>query len=81
MSDDVLRIMQFPVHGGYSEWAEWGPCSVSCGVGSQKRLRQCNNPLPANGGRHCPGSDSETRSCQGKPCPGERALNTSEDSS
>ncbi|XP_044055859.1 hemicentin-1 isoform X2 [Siniperca chuatsi] len=57
------------VHGGYSEWAEWGPCSVSCGVGSQKRLRQCNNPLPANGGRHCAGSDTETRSCQGKPCP------------
>lgn len=64
----------FPVHGGYSEWAEWGPCSVSCGVGSQKRLRQCNNPLPANGGRHCAGSDTETRSCQGKPCPGESAL-------
>ena len=64
----------FPVHGGYSEWAEWGPCSVSCGVGSQKRLRQCNNPLPANGGRHCAGSNAETRSCQGKPCPGECAL-------
>ncbi|XP_070688049.1 hemicentin-1 [Pempheris klunzingeri] len=57
------------VHGGFSEWTEWGPCSVSCGVGSQKRLRQCNNPLPANGGRHCAGSDTETRSCQGKPCP------------
>ncbi|XP_027145831.1 hemicentin-1 [Larimichthys crocea] len=57
------------VHGGYSEWAEWDPCSVSCGVGSQKRLRQCNNPLPANGGHHCAGSDTETRSCQGKPCP------------
>ncbi|XP_074524022.1 hemicentin-1 [Halichoeres trimaculatus] len=57
------------VHGGYSEWAEWGPCSVSCGVGSQKRLRQCNNPRPANGGRHCGGSNTETRSCQGKPCP------------
>ncbi|XP_034531212.1 hemicentin-1 [Notolabrus celidotus] len=57
------------VHGGYSEWAEWGPCSVSCGVGSQKRLRQCNNPRPANGGRHCAGSNTETRSCQGKPCP------------
>ncbi|KAM3875993.1 hemicentin-1 [Diretmus argenteus] len=57
------------VHGGYSEWMEWGPCSVSCGVGAQKRLRQCNNPLPANGGRHCTGSDTETRSCQGKPCP------------
>uniref|UniRef100_A0A3Q3W3E6 Uncharacterized protein n=1 Tax=Mola mola TaxID=94237 RepID=A0A3Q3W3E6_MOLML len=59
----------FSVHGGFSEWAEWGVCSVSCGIGSQKRLRQCNNPLPANGGRHCVGSDKETRSCQGKPCP------------
>ncbi|CAJ1060969.1 hemicentin-1 [Xyrichtys novacula] len=57
------------VHGGFSEWAEWGPCSVSCGVGSQKRLRQCTNPRPANGGRHCAGSNTETRSCQGKPCP------------
>ncbi|XP_061739556.1 hemicentin-1 [Nerophis ophidion] len=57
------------VHGGYSEWAEWGPCSLTCGVGSQKRQRQCNKPLPANGGRHCAGSSIETRSCQGKPCP------------
>uniref|UniRef100_A0A8C7MZR3 Hemicentin-1 n=1 Tax=Oncorhynchus kisutch TaxID=8019 RepID=A0A8C7MZR3_ONCKI len=59
------------VHGGFSEWMEWGPCSVSCGVGTQRRLRQCNNPLPANGGRHCANSDTETRSCQGKPCPGQ----------
>ncbi|KAI1891477.1 hypothetical protein AGOR_G00144220 [Albula goreensis] len=57
------------VHGGFSEWMEWGSCSVSCGLGAQKRLRQCNNPLPANGGRHCEGLDTETRSCQGKPCP------------
>ncbi|XP_060933914.1 hemicentin-1 [Limanda limanda] len=57
------------VHGGFSEWAEWGPCSVSCGVGAQKRQRRCNNPLPANGGRHCAGLETETRGCQGKPCP------------
>uniref|UniRef100_A0A3Q2CT39 Hemicentin-1 n=1 Tax=Cyprinodon variegatus TaxID=28743 RepID=A0A3Q2CT39_CYPVA len=57
------------VHGGYSEWTEWGLCSVSCGAGVQKRVRQCNNPLPANGGRHCAGSSTETRSCRGKPCP------------
>ncbi|XP_035996829.1 hemicentin-1 isoform X1 [Fundulus heteroclitus] len=57
------------VHGGFSEWTEWGHCSVSCGAGIQKRVRQCDNPLPANGGRHCAGSDAETRSCQGKPCP------------
>ncbi|XP_005733181.1 hemicentin-1 isoform X1 [Pundamilia nyererei] len=65
----VKVTLTIRVHGGFSEWAEWGPCSVSCGVGNQKRLRQCNNPLPANGGRHCAGSDTETRSCQGKPCP------------
>ncbi|CAG5863670.1 unnamed protein product [Menidia menidia] len=57
------------VHGGYSEWTEWSPCSVSCGAGVQKRLRECNNPLPANGGRHCSGSDTERRSCLAKPCP------------
>ncbi|XP_029473326.1 LOW QUALITY PROTEIN: hemicentin-1 [Rhinatrema bivittatum] len=57
------------VHGGFSEWLEWRPCSVTCGQGVQKRIRQCNNPLPANGGRHCQGPDAETRSCQNKPCP------------
>ncbi|XP_068599564.1 hemicentin-1 [Brachionichthys hirsutus] len=57
------------VHGGYSQWAEWTSCSVSCGVGSQRRTRRCNNPLPANGGRHCARSNTETRSCKGKPCP------------
>ncbi|XP_028301363.1 hemicentin-1 isoform X2 [Gouania willdenowi] len=57
------------VHGGFSEWTDWGICSVSCGAGAQKRLRQCTNPLPANGGRHCAGPDLETRRCHGKPCP------------
>nr|XP_061790885.1 hemicentin-1-like [Nerophis lumbriciformis] len=57
------------VHGVYSEWAEWGPCSLTCGIGSQKRQRQCSNPVPANGGRHCTGLDTETRNCHGKPCP------------
>ncbi|KAJ7986246.1 hypothetical protein DPEC_G00337960 [Dallia pectoralis] len=57
------------VHGGFSEWMDWGPCSVSCGIGAHRRRRQCNKPLPANGGRHCADSDTETRSCQGKPCP------------
>ncbi|XP_061594740.1 hemicentin-1 [Cololabis saira] len=66
----LVRVpLTIQVHGGYSEWAEWGPCSVSCGAGMQKRLRSCNNPLPSNGGRHCQGSDAETRGCRGKPCP------------
>ncbi|MBN3312119.1 HMCN1 protein, partial [Atractosteus spatula] len=70
MGSVLVRVpLTVRVHGGFSEWLEWGPCSVTCGLGAQKRLRQCNNPLPANGGRHCAGADSETRSCQSKPCP------------
>ncbi|XP_017276034.1 hemicentin-1 isoform X1 [Kryptolebias marmoratus] len=66
----LVRVtLTVQVHGGYSEWTEWGLCSVSCGVGIQKRLRSCNSPLPANGGRQCAGFDTETRICQGKPCP------------
>uniref|UniRef100_A0A3B3BIE7 Hemicentin 1 n=1 Tax=Oryzias melastigma TaxID=30732 RepID=A0A3B3BIE7_ORYME len=65
----LVRVTLTVRHGGYSEWSEWCSCTVSCGAGIQKRLRQCNNPLPANGGRHCAGSDTEIRSCQGNPCP------------
>uniref|UniRef100_A0A8C2MET6 Hemicentin-1 n=1 Tax=Cricetulus griseus TaxID=10029 RepID=A0A8C2MET6_CRIGR len=57
------------VHGGFSLWSAWRSCSVTCGKGIQKRSRLCNNPLPANGGRPCQGSDSETRHCQNKLCP------------
>ncbi|XP_007935886.1 hemicentin-1 [Orycteropus afer afer] len=57
------------VHGGFSQWSAWRSCSVTCGKGIQKRSRLCNNPLPANGGKSCQGSDSEMRNCQNKPCP------------
>ncbi|NXK97014.1 HMCN1 protein, partial [Formicarius rufipectus] len=57
------------VHGGYSSWLEWRPCSVSCGRGLQQRVRQCNDPVPANGGRGCRGPDTDVRVCHGEPCP------------
>nr|DBA18217.1 TPA: hypothetical protein GDO54_016492 [Pyxicephalus adspersus] len=57
------------VHGGFSEWLPWQSCSVTCGQGVQKRKRLCDNPAPANGGLYCQGEESETRSCQNKPCP------------
>uniref|UniRef100_A0A8B9H722 Hemicentin-1 n=1 Tax=Astyanax mexicanus TaxID=7994 RepID=A0A8B9H722_ASTMX len=66
----VRMTLTVRVNGGFSEWMEWGSCSVSCGAGVQRRLRLCSKPRPANGGRHCVGPDSESRSCKGKPCPG-----------
>ena len=59
------------VHGNWSAWRPWGPCSQSCSGGTQTRYRYCNNPRPAYGGDPCPGARSETRMCnQDRPCPG-----------
>ncbi|TRZ22552.1 hypothetical protein HGM15179_004536 [Zosterops borbonicus] len=57
------------VHGGFSSWLEWRACSVTCGQGVQERVRQCDSPVPANGGRACPGPHRDLRSCHRQPCP------------
>ncbi|XP_078375647.1 uncharacterized protein LOC144658999 isoform X2 [Oculina patagonica] len=42
-----------PVPGGYTDWSEWGECSVTCGGGVQRRTRTCTSPPPSNGGPTC----------------------------
>ncbi|KAM9325336.1 hemicentin-2 [Gastrophryne carolinensis] len=61
-----LRVF---VNGGFSEWQEWGPCTRTCGQGVQERIRLCNNPPPANGGRPCMGRDVDVRTCNLPSCP------------
>jgi len=55
-----------PVNGGLSDW---DTCSVACGGGTQ--TRECDSPVPANGGLPC---------CQGNfgkaGCPNIQACNT-----
>ncbi|XP_056628956.1 hemicentin-1 isoform X2 [Triplophysa dalaica] len=63
--------LKVQVPGGYSNWEEWGPCSVTCGQGNQERIRFCNNPPPANGGPSCEGVNVDSRKCQVSLCPGE----------
>ncbi|XP_078699868.1 cartilage intermediate layer protein 1-like [Branchiostoma floridae x Branchiostoma belcheri] len=55
--------------GGWTTWAEWGSCDVTCGGGVQRRTRECSNPAPVGDGRDCAGKDSQVRACSDWNCP------------
>nr|XP_039262711.1 uncharacterized protein LOC120338817 isoform X2 [Styela clava] len=69
-----------PIDGSWGEWSTWGPCSVSCEKGVQLRMRLCNNPKPAFGGKDCEGSKTgsqmEKKECVRQGCPSGRYLNS-----
>ncbi|XP_060579443.1 coadhesin-like [Ruditapes philippinarum] len=52
-----------PVHGGWSVWSKWNACPVTCGLGMQKRYRNCSDPYPLRNGNHCFGDADEYRIC------------------
>ncbi|XP_065103608.1 A disintegrin and metalloproteinase with thrombospondin motifs 13 isoform X2 [Paramisgurnus dabryanus] len=56
------------VHGSWSSWSDFSPCSRTCGGGVTHRKRQCNNPRPAFGGIVCKGHDTEAELCNRQPC-------------
>ncbi|KFQ32041.1 A disintegrin and metalloproteinase with thrombospondin motifs 14, partial [Merops nubicus] len=56
--------------GSWSSWSKFGSCSRTCGGGVRSRSRSCDNPPPAYGGRHCPGSTYEYQVCNAEECPG-----------
>ncbi|KAL9969177.1 hypothetical protein ACROYT_G021362 [Oculina patagonica] len=61
-----------PVPGGYTDWSEWGECSVTCGGGVQKRTRTCTSPPPSGGGPTCIeqnlGPAEEEQECNTQDC-------------
>ncbi|XP_014015728.2 hemicentin-1 [Salmo salar] len=63
--------LKVQINGGYSNWEDWGPCSTTCGRGNQERIRLCDNPEPANGGKSCDAPSRDSRRCQTGLCPGE----------
>ncbi|XP_072179385.1 uncharacterized protein [Diadema setosum] len=58
------------IHGNWSEWTEWSPCSESCGGGIWNRTRECTNPPPNEHGMPCEGHDFEEEACNTQKCPG-----------
>ncbi|XP_072311586.1 complement component 7b [Eucyclogobius newberryi] len=48
------------VHGGWSCWTAWSPCSG----GQRSRTRSCTNPAPRGGGAQCIGASEERGPCE-----------------
>ena len=50
------------VDGGWSDWNSWSICTKPVG-GIQTRKKECTNPEPAYGGKHCDGTGAQLRAC------------------
>ena len=51
----------------WGSWSRWDDCSAACGGGTQRRSRSKTVPEACGGG--CPGSPTETQSCNTHDCP------------
>lgn len=57
------------VDGRWGKWGLFSTCSRTCGGGVQLSKRECNNPVPSNGGKYCQGVRVKYRSCNLNSCP------------
>ncbi|XP_068952087.1 complement component C6 [Petaurus breviceps papuanus] len=48
------------IDGAWSCWSPWSPCDVTY---KRRRTRECNNPLPQNGGKPCVGEQEQEEDC------------------
>jgi len=66
-----MYLSYYIVNGGWSAWTRDGPCSRTCGNGTQKWTRRCNNPVPDCKGNDCGDNDTKREPCTtDKCCPG-----------
>ncbi|KAI4488513.1 hypothetical protein M0802_011553 [Mischocyttarus mexicanus] len=56
------------VHGGWGEWSSVSTCSRTCGGGVKTAERECDKPVPKNGGRYCIGERKKFTTCNTTPC-------------
>uniref|UniRef100_A0A3B3VH77 A disintegrin and metalloproteinase with thrombospondin motifs 15-like n=1 Tax=Poecilia latipinna TaxID=48699 RepID=A0A3B3VH77_9TELE len=66
---DKRSTMNVKVDGRWGKWGGFGDCSRSCGGGVQLARRECDNPVPENGGKYCYGLRIKYRSCNLNACP------------
>ncbi|XP_071757097.1 A disintegrin and metalloproteinase with thrombospondin motifs 15-like [Centroberyx gerrardi] len=66
---DKQEVHNARVDGRWGKWGPFGSCSRTCGGGVQLSKRECNNPVPSNGGKYCQGVRVKYRSCNLNRCP------------
>ena len=49
----------------WEQWSFWGECSVTCGIGSTNRFRQCSTGIMAD----CFGDSVQQKPCFNAVCP------------
>ena len=54
------------INGGWGKWGSKTKCSRTCGGGVSYCERECNNPVPSNGGRYCIGERKKYEVCNTK---------------
>ena len=65
----IARTALCLVDGAWTDWAQWGSCTKTCGGGRRSRSRTCDNPKPANGGKECFGDSGDFGDCNVDDCP------------
>ncbi len=77
--DFVRKVVGLPLaegddgggDGGWSPWSAWSGCSRTCGGGTRRRTRECEDPLggcQGSGGGRGGGGRSQTEHCSEQPC-------------
>ncbi|XP_043277763.1 A disintegrin and metalloproteinase with thrombospondin motifs 7-like [Venturia canescens] len=56
------------VNGGWGQWGPMSQCSRTCGLGIKISERECNKPIPSNGGKFCIGERKRYEICNPTPC-------------
>jgi len=66
--EGFLRVSNIPTNKVFLTWESWGSCSLSCGSGTQSRMRTCDSPAQAGTGLDCVGEDTGFQSCNTESC-------------
>ena len=63
----ALWFLVVPVDCTWDNWSPWGPCTVTCGGGSQTSIRDIERHA-RNDGAPCLGESTKDQSCNNQTC-------------